>query len=69
MFWDDGLYRSIDASLGLVVSVTVVLTVYVSSAPVVEVLISWLLAVSAMLWPEETRSRLYVPSCEAGTVA
>ena len=43
MFWDAGLYRSIDSSLGLAVSVTAVLTVYVSSAPVVAVLVSGLL--------------------------
>ena len=46
MFWDAGLYRSIDASLGLVVSVTAVLTVYVWSAPVVAVLVRGLLAAS-----------------------
>ena len=33
------MYRSIDASLGLVLSITAVLTVYVWSAPVVAVLI------------------------------
>ena len=30
------------------------------SAPVVAVLIRGLLAASAMLWPDKTRSRLYV---------
>ena len=35
---------------------------YVASAPVGVVLVSGLLAASAMLWPDETRSRLYVPS-------
>ena len=68
MFWDVGLYRSTDASLGLVVSVTAVLTVYVSSAPVGEVLVSGLFAASTMLWPDETRLRLYVPSVDEETV-
>ena len=68
MFWDAGLYRSIDASLGLVLSVTAVLTVYVWSAPVVAVLIRGLFAVSTMLWSEDARSRLYVPSVDEETV-
>jgi hypothetical protein len=46
----------------------VVLTAYVSSAPVGAVSMSWLFAVSAMPWPEDTRSRLYVPSVGAETV-
>ena len=68
MSWDAGLYRSIDSSVGLVSSITSVLTVYVSSAPVGVVLVRRVLAVSAMLCPEDTRSRLYVPSVEAETV-
>ena len=68
MFWDAGLYRSIDASLGLMLSITAVLTVYVWSAPVVAVLIRGLLAASTMLWPDKTRSRLYVPSVDEETV-
>ena len=68
MFWDAGLYRSIDASLGLVMSVTAVLTVYVSSAPVGDLLVKGLSAASSILWPDETRSRLYVPSVDGETV-
>ena len=68
MFWDVGLYRSIDSSLGLMVSVTAVLTVYVSSAPVGDLLVKGLSAASSILWPDETRSRLYVPSVDGETV-
>ena len=68
MFWDVGLDLSIDASLGLVLSITAVLTVYVWSAPVVAVLVSELFAASTMLWSDETRSRLYVPSVDEETV-
>ena len=69
MFWDAGSYRSIDASLGLVLSVTAVLTVYVSSAPVGDLLVRGLSAASSILWSDETRSRLYVPSVDAKTSA
>ena len=44
------------------------LTVYVSSAPVGVVLVKGLLAASAMPWPDDTKSRLYVPSVGAETV-
>ena len=50
-------------------SVIVVLTVYVSSAPVGTVLVSGLLDSSAMPCPDGTRSRLYVPSVVTETVA
>ena len=67
MFWDVGLNLSIDASLGLVLSVTVMLTVYVSSVPVVgAVLLRRFIAASLMPCPDETRSN--VPSCAAGLV-
>ena len=46
-----------------------VLTVYVWSVPVVgAVSVRGLLAVSAMPWPDDTKSRLYVPSAGAETV-
>ena len=63
-----GCTASIDSSVGLVSSITSVLTVYVSSAPVGVVLVSGLLTMSTMSCPEDTRSRLYVPSIEAETV-
>ena len=50
-------------------SVVMVLTVYVSSDPVGVVLVSGLLDSSSMPCPDETRSRLYVPSCVEETVA
>ena len=46
-----------------------VLTVYVSSDPVGVVLVSGLLDSSAMPCPDDMRSRLYVPSVVADTVA